>query len=35
MLDRIWLGEGSARDIIAETAADIRSVIDESKDVTG
>lgn len=30
-LDRIWLGEGSAADIIAEAAPDIRKAIDESK----
>ena len=33
-LDRIWLGEGSAADIIAEAAPDIRKAIDESKVVS-
>ena len=31
MLDRVWLGEGTAADIIAETAADMRAKIDETK----
>jgi hypothetical protein len=33
-LDRIWLGEGSAQEIINEAAADIRAAIDESKVVS-
>jgi ABC-type glycerol-3-phosphate transport system substrate-binding protein len=33
-LDRIWLGEGSAQQIISEAAADIRQAIDESKVVS-
>jgi multiple sugar transport system substrate-binding protein len=33
-LDRVWLGEGSAQEIINEAAADIRQAIDESKAVS-
>ena len=30
-LDKVWLGQGSAKDIITEAAADIRKAIDKSK----
>ena len=33
-LDRIWLGEGSAQEIISEAAPDIRKAIDDSKNVS-
>jgi ABC-type glycerol-3-phosphate transport system substrate-binding protein len=33
-LDRIWLGEGSAQEILTEAAADIQASIDESKVVS-
>jgi multiple sugar transport system substrate-binding protein len=33
-LDRIWLGEASAKDIINEVAGDIRKAIDKSKTVS-
>ena len=30
-LDRIWLGEGTSRDILTAAAPDIQKIIDESK----
>ena len=30
-LDKVWLGQGSAKDIITEAAGDIRKAIDKSK----
>ncbi len=33
-LQRIWLGEGSAKDIISQAAPDIRKAIDESKTIS-